>query len=124
MSTLGNVMEIDAVDHKQLDVVLAPLIVEENTEDSDDNLEEDELIERINQLRERKRMLIDRQVQEGQQVIRENPGNINNKGNAQETSKMENTETYKKMMQAIMTTWWKKTQQIMKTNPLRTQVKL
>ena len=82
-------MEVDAVDHKQLVVVLAPLIVEENTEDSHYNLEEEELIKRIDQLRERIRMLIDRQVQDGQQVVPENPGNIINKGNVQNDGNIE-----------------------------------
>ena len=46
-TTLGNVMELDALERKQLDVMLAPLIIKENTEDEDNKLAADEIVKRI-----------------------------------------------------------------------------
>ena len=59
---LGRVMQLDAFDRRQCDVVLAPLLIgEEETDDED--LADDEILERIRQLDERKRTLNERRAQ-------------------------------------------------------------
>ena len=76
-------MELEAVDRKQLDVMLAPLIIKVNTEEEEEELAADEVTERIDQLKERIRILNERQVKNGQQNV---PGNHvqNNHGNLDE----------------------------------------
>ena len=67
---LGRVMQLDALDRKQCDVVLAPLLIgEEETDDED--LADDEIVEKIRQLDERKRTLNERraQLQAGQAEV-------------------------------------------------------
>ena len=55
-------MQLDAFDRRQCDVVLAPLLIgEEETDDED--LADDEILERIRQLDERKRTLNERRAQ-------------------------------------------------------------
>ena len=61
----GNVLQLDALDRKQLDVMLAPLIIDENKSE-DDKLAEDEVVERIQQLNERIRVLNERRGLNGQ----------------------------------------------------------
>ena len=57
-------MHLDALDRKQCDVMLAPLLIgEEETDDED--LADDEIVEKIRQLDVRKRTLNERRAQLG-----------------------------------------------------------
>ena len=45
-TTLGTVLQLDALDRKQLDVMIAPLLIDEN-ESEDEDLADEEIMEKI-----------------------------------------------------------------------------
>ena len=59
---LGRVLHLDALDCKQVDTMLAPLLIGEGESD-DEDLADDEIIEKLRQLDERRRTLNERRAQ-------------------------------------------------------------
>ena len=64
-TTLGTVLQLDALDRKQLDYMLAPLLLDKYESD-DEDLADDEIAAKIQQLNERIRGLDHRRHQIGQ----------------------------------------------------------
>ena len=59
---LGWVLHLDALDRKQVDTMLAPLLIGEEESDNED-LADDEIVQKIRQLDERRRTLNERRAQ-------------------------------------------------------------
>ena len=67
---LGNTLDMNAVDRKQLENVLAPFVVKE----TDEKFWSDKITARIEELQNQIRILQERQAAEGEEAMEENWG--------------------------------------------------